>query len=47
VIVEAGQAFVEPPDTKMTGCNRSQTDPWRVALFCVSEPGTPFMAPVH
>jgi quercetin dioxygenase-like cupin family protein len=47
LLIEAGQAFVEPPDVEMTGFNRSLTLPLRVAIFCVSDPGTPFMDPVH
>src|SRR3981081_214989 len=30
VVVKAGQAFVEPPNVKMTGHNRSSTEPLRV-----------------
>jgi quercetin dioxygenase-like cupin family protein len=43
VIVKAGQAFVEPPNVKMTGYNRSSTDPLRLVIFYVSEPDTPFL----
>lgn len=39
----AGQAIVEPPQTKMTGYNRSGTETMRVAIFYVSDPGTPFL----
>jgi len=39
----AGQAIVEPPRTKMTGYNRSGTETMRVAIFYVSDPGTPFL----
>ena len=42
VIVTAGQAMVEPPNVKMTGYNRSATDPARVVIFYVSDPDTPF-----
>ncbi|MGE5386684.1 MAG: cupin domain-containing protein [Betaproteobacteria bacterium] len=38
-----GQAIVEPPRVKMTGYNRSATDPLRVVIFYVSDPGTPFL----
>jgi len=31
----------------MTGYNRSTTDPVRLVMFYVSEPGTPFMDPVQ
>jgi quercetin dioxygenase-like cupin family protein len=47
VTVSAGQAFVEPPGVKMTGYNKSTTDPLRVVIFYVSETGTPFLDPVH
>jgi quercetin dioxygenase-like cupin family protein len=43
VTVTAGQAMVEPPQVKMTGYNRSTTEPMRVVIFYVSEPGTPFL----
>jgi len=42
VTVKAGQAMVEPPNVKMTGYNRSATDPARVVIFYVSDPDTPF-----
>jgi quercetin dioxygenase-like cupin family protein len=47
VVVSAGQAFVEPPNVKMTGYNRSATDPLRVVIFYVSDTGTPFLDPAH
>ena len=47
VVVSAGQAFVEPSNVKMTGYNKSATDALRVVIFYVSEPGTPFLDPVH
>ncbi|WP_426147941.1 cupin domain-containing protein [Polaromonas sp. DSR2-3-2] len=47
VVVSAGQAFVEPPNVKMTGHNKSATDALRVVIFYVSEPGTPFLDPAH
>ena len=43
VVVKAGQAFVEPPNVKMTGYNRSTTEPLRLVIFYVSEPDTPFL----
>ncbi len=46
VVVRAGQAMVEPPNVKMTGYNRSATEPLRVVIFYVSEPDTPFLDPV-
>lgn len=43
VIVKAGQAYVEPADVRMTGYNRSTSDPLRVMIFYVSDPETPFL----
>ena len=47
VVVKAGQAMVEPPNVKMTGYNRSTTEPLRVVIFYVSDPDTPFLDPAH
>ena len=47
VTVNAGQALVEPPNVRMTGYNRSRSEPLRVVIFYVSEPDTPFLDPVH
>ena len=47
VTVKAGQAMVEPPNVKMTGYNRSSTEPLRVVIFYVSDPETPFLDPIH
>jgi quercetin dioxygenase-like cupin family protein len=47
ITVKAGQAMVEPPNIKMTGYNRSNSDPLRVVIFHVSEPGTPFLDPIR
>ena len=47
VTVKAGQAMMEPPHVKMTGYNRSATEPLRVVIFYVSEPDTPFLDPVQ
>lgn len=47
LIVKAGQAFVEPPNVKMTGYNRSSTEPLRLVIFYVSEPDTPFLDLLH
>ncbi len=47
VVVSAGQAYVEPPHLKMTGYNRSATEPLKVVIFYVSDIGTPFLDPVH
>jgi len=47
VTVKTGQAMIMPPQVKMTGYNRSSTDPLRLVLFNVSDPGTPYLEPVH
>ena len=47
VVVKAGQAFVEPPNVKMTGYNRSASEPLRLVIFYVSDPETPFLDPVN
>ena len=47
IVVKAGQAFVEPPNVKMTGYNRSTTQALRLVIFYVSEPDTPFLDPVN
>ena len=47
VTVKAGQAMVEPPNVKMTGYNRSATEPLRLVIFYVSDPDTPFLDPVQ
>jgi quercetin dioxygenase-like cupin family protein len=46
VTVKAGEAFVEPPHVKMTGYNRSSSQPLRLVIFYVSDPDTPFLDPV-
>jgi len=47
VTAKAGEAIVEPPQVKMTGYNRSSTEPMRVVLSYVSDPDTPFLDPAH
>ena len=47
VTVKTGQAMIMPSQVKMTGLNRSSTDPLRLVLFNVSDPGTPYLEPVH
>ena len=47
ITVKAGEAMVEPPNVKMTGYNRSSTEPMRVVIFYVSDPDTPFLDPIH
>jgi quercetin dioxygenase-like cupin family protein len=45
VVVKAGQALVEPPNVKMTGYNRSTSEPLRLVIFYTSDPDTPFLDP--
>lgn len=45
--VKAGESYVEPPNVKMTGYNRSATEPLRVLIFYVGDPGTPFLDMAH
>ena len=47
VSATAGQSIVEPPQVKMTGYNRSSTEPMQVVIFYVSDPDTPFLDPAH
>jgi quercetin dioxygenase-like cupin family protein len=47
ITVNAGQAFVEPPNVRMTGYNRSASNPLRLVIFYVSEPDTPFLDPLN
>ena len=47
VTVKAGQTMIMPPHVKMTGYNRSSTDPLRLVIFNVSDPGTPYLDPVR
>ncbi|MGH9949566.1 MAG: cupin domain-containing protein [Pyrinomonadaceae bacterium] len=47
LIVKAGQAMMMPTSVKMTGYNRSNSVPLRLVAFYVSDPGTPFLDPVH
>lgn len=47
VTVRAGQSLVEPPNVRMTGFNRSTTEPIRLVIFYVADPGTPFLDPIH
>jgi quercetin dioxygenase-like cupin family protein len=47
VTVKAGQAMVEPPHVRMTGYNRSSTEPLQVVIFYVSDPDTPFLDRIH
>ena len=47
VTIKAGEAYVEPPNVKMTGYNRSATENLRLVIFYVGDPGTPFLDLVH
>jgi quercetin dioxygenase-like cupin family protein len=46
VTVKAGQSMVEPPNVRMTGFNRSTSEPMKVLIFYVADPGTSFLDPV-
>lgn len=46
-IVRAGEAFVEPPNVRMTGYNRSAGEELKVVIFYVGEPNTPFLDLIH
>lgn len=45
--VKVGEGFVEPPNVRMTGYNRSASEPLRLVIFYVSDPNTPFLDPIH
>jgi quercetin dioxygenase-like cupin family protein len=47
ITVRAGEAKMMPPNVKMTGYNNSSTDPLRLIVFYVSDPGMPFLDPIH
>jgi len=47
VTVKAGEAYVEPPNVRMTGYNRSASEELKVVIFYVGEPNTPFLDPIH
>lgn len=47
VILRTGQSKVEPANVRMTGYNRSATEPMRVVVVYVTDPGTTFIAPIH
>lgn len=46
VTVKAGQTYLEPPNVKMTGHNRSTTEPLRLVIFYTSDQDTPFLDPI-
>ena len=45
--IDAGKAYVEPPNVKMTGYNRSASQLLRVVIFYVSDANTPFLDVIH
>jgi quercetin dioxygenase-like cupin family protein len=47
VTVKAGESMVEPPNVRMTGYNRSATEPLKLVIFYVSDPGMPFLDLSH
>ena len=47
VILKAGQTMVEPPHVKMTGYNRSTTEPMTAIIFYVGDPDAQFLHLVH
>lgn len=47
VVLKAGESFVEPPHAKMTGYNKSATEPMRAVTFYVSDADAPFLDLVH
>ena len=47
VTVKTGEAMLMPPNVKMTGYNKSATDPLRLVVFYVSDPDTPFLDAIH
>ena len=46
VTVRTGEPMVMPSQVKMTGYNRSSTEPLRLVIFSVSDPDTPFLDPL-
>ena len=47
VTVKTGEAMLMPPNVKMTGYNKSTTEPLRLVVFYVSDPDTPFLDAIH
>jgi hypothetical protein len=45
-VKKAGEAFIEPPNVKMTGYNRG-SETMRALIFYVSGPEEPFLHVVH
>jgi quercetin dioxygenase-like cupin family protein len=46
-VIKAGEGFVEPPNVKMIGFNRSSSEALHLVIFYVGDPGTPFLDPIH
>jgi len=46
VTVTAGEAMVEPAGVRMTGYNKSASEPMRVVIFYASDPDIPFLDPI-
>lgn len=46
IVIKAGQAYVEPPNVRMIGANKSTTEKTKVVIFYVSSPDTPFLDPI-
>jgi quercetin dioxygenase-like cupin family protein len=46
-VIKAGEGFVEPPNVKMTGFNRSTSEALHLVIFYVGDPGSPFLDPIH
>jgi quercetin dioxygenase-like cupin family protein len=47
IVVNAGEALVEPPKVPMTGYNLSASKPTKVVIVYVSDAGTPFLDAHH
>jgi quercetin dioxygenase-like cupin family protein len=47
VTVKTGEAMLMPPNVRMTGYNKSTSDPLRLVIFYVSDPDTPFIDAIH
>jgi len=47
VTIKAGQAYVEPPNVRMTGFNSSASEALKLVIFYVADPGTPFLDLAH
>ena len=47
ITVKAGEAKIMPAHVRMTGYNRSHSEPLRLVAFYISDPDTPFLDPIH